>query len=696
MAVFNGMTLTNKGLVLQGKAQAGATLHYTRYAVGDGSLTGQAIPALNGLISPRLSLPINRLRTQPPNKAIVGTVLNNSSVTTGFFMREIGLFANDPDIGEILYAYANAGATADYIAPSGGADVIERTIDSVVVVGTASNITATIDESLVFARQAELEAHKTAASLDHPDESVTTAKLAAKSVNQAKIADKAVGATQLADGAATDTVIGNRTADPNTTAAYGLSGSVTALFSWILKYFKAITGKSNPFDTPDITLASAKAHVDAIAPHSGHAVTVRKINTSAGLQGGGDLSADRTLSIADDGVTDAKFGNRMIDDTVTATVDADTPTRLWSKLAFLIKAITGKANWFTPPKITLEAASASLDTLSSKKEDRANKNQPGGYAGLDALGQLPSSVFGSNTNAATLGGRPTSAFGQNFDVQTADLNTLVQSGFYRLGGNNANAPVGVQYGQLLVIHGSGDTVTQIVTGYNSDNIFWRSGNPPAAGGVGNWNVWRRVWHSGIQGNGSGVDVDTVDGYHAATGSTASTVAARDAAGGITAYGFTSTRNDGAAPIIVNSQGWVGNLNADMVDGLHASNIARYGGGVTSTTLNSQNADTGMYNISDGSTIGLTADWYHVIHMRHVSNDGYAGQLAIRYFGAGEMYFRSANGTTWGAWKKVVTEGGSSVLVAAQAGYNARYVRNTFMSTGDPSGGQPGDIWIKYQ
>lgn len=53
--------------------------------------------------------------------------------------------------------------------------------------------------------------------------------------------------------------------------------------------------------------------------------------------------------------TDAVIGTRTIDDTVMAAAGADTPTRLWSKLANMIKAVTGKANWWTPPATTIEA-----------------------------------------------------------------------------------------------------------------------------------------------------------------------------------------------------------------------------------------------------------------------------------------------------------------------------------------------------
>lgn len=157
MAAFGGMTLTNKGLALLGKAQAGTQLTYTRIAVGDGSLSGQSIPALNALISQKKSLTITRVQPQPPNKVAVRATLSNTGITTGFYWREVGLFAQDPDVGEILYAYANAGATADYIPPGGGTDVIEKEFNVIVGVGTASNITVTIDDSLVYVNKADFQ-----------------------------------------------------------------------------------------------------------------------------------------------------------------------------------------------------------------------------------------------------------------------------------------------------------------------------------------------------------------------------------------------------------------------------------------------------------------------------------------------------------------------------------------------------------
>ncbi|WP_068783203.1 tail fiber protein [Paenibacillus phocaensis] len=148
--------LTNKGRQLQAKAQAGAHLVYTRMAVGSGTLSGQSLESMTALIAPVKDLNITRLkRPAGATRALIGATLTNQDVTTGFYLREIGIFATDPDDGEILYMYANAGATADYITPQGDG-VIEKAINMNVFVGSAANITANIDESLVYVTQQEL------------------------------------------------------------------------------------------------------------------------------------------------------------------------------------------------------------------------------------------------------------------------------------------------------------------------------------------------------------------------------------------------------------------------------------------------------------------------------------------------------------------------------------------------------------
>lgn len=72
-----------------------------------------------------------------------------------------------------------------------------------------------------------------------------------------------------------------------------------------------------------------------------------------------------TLDHPDNSVTDEKIGTRTIIDTTVAAVSADSITKLFSKLGYMIKAITGKANWYTAPAKTIEALNTEKAPLAS-------------------------------------------------------------------------------------------------------------------------------------------------------------------------------------------------------------------------------------------------------------------------------------------------------------------------------------------
>lgn len=76
-------------------------------------------------------------------------------------------------------------------------------------------------------------------------------------------------ALSLTDGGVTDAKIGNRTID-QTLATPGNTGPLLSLLSWLAGAIKAATGATNWYTTPDTTLAAAKIHADAAAPHTGH------------------------------------------------------------------------------------------------------------------------------------------------------------------------------------------------------------------------------------------------------------------------------------------------------------------------------------------------------------------------------------------------------------------------------------------
>lgn len=142
--------LTNSGQDLLYKAQGGKTLKFSRFGLGDGDLNGQAIQPLISLINQKMSLDLKRLEIKD-DKVILGAYLDNKELTEGFYLKEIGIFAIDPDTNEeLLYMYGNSGETSDYIDSNTGR-VIEENLTVEIYVSNAPNVTATIDESLVFA-----------------------------------------------------------------------------------------------------------------------------------------------------------------------------------------------------------------------------------------------------------------------------------------------------------------------------------------------------------------------------------------------------------------------------------------------------------------------------------------------------------------------------------------------------------------
>ena len=229
MGAFGGLIITNKGLALQAKAQIGAELNFTRIGVGDGTLGGQPIPNLTSLINEKMSLTITKLKVLSAGKAVVGGVLSNQDVTTGFYFREIGVFAMDPDEGEILYCYGNAGSGAEYIPPGGGPDVIEKQIDLVMIIGNASNVSAEIP-SEVYATVDQLDAHISATTGVHG----ATSEATADSIVQRDAAGRAKFAAPLAsDDAArkqeVDAVQTNLTNHISaTTGVHGATSAATA------------------------------------------------------------------------------------------------------------------------------------------------------------------------------------------------------------------------------------------------------------------------------------------------------------------------------------------------------------------------------------------------------------------------------------------------------------------------------------
>ena len=158
---FTAPRFTDEGKMLQAKAQAGTELKFTKMQLGDGELGSQAIAAMTGLVNPLITVGISSVKAGN-NYATVKSNFSNSGLTTGFFWREIGVFAENPEKpndrnSDILYCYANAGSLAEYI-PAAGSEIVEKVISIPCIIGDAENVSAEV-ASEIYATKEELKEH---------------------------------------------------------------------------------------------------------------------------------------------------------------------------------------------------------------------------------------------------------------------------------------------------------------------------------------------------------------------------------------------------------------------------------------------------------------------------------------------------------------------------------------------------------
>lgn len=155
---FGPLKFTSAGRALMLDALTGKTLTFTKIKIGDGFLTSQAPESMTGLVNPLVTVDIASIRRSGQYVSVRGS-FTNSGLAAGFYWREVGLFAADPETGEdVLYCYQNAYDLAEYIAAA-GSEIIEKTLTLIAQVGDAPNVSIVVNGSLVYLTPDDLDAH---------------------------------------------------------------------------------------------------------------------------------------------------------------------------------------------------------------------------------------------------------------------------------------------------------------------------------------------------------------------------------------------------------------------------------------------------------------------------------------------------------------------------------------------------------
>lgn len=153
---FEKVYITKQGALLAAKTLQGKKIEFDHAEIGSGTLTGNAADKTS-LTTKVLECEISKVEITKDTQASVSFIFKNTDAKNAFYFREIGLFAIDPDTkSKVLYAYANAGNTAEYINNS-IAEKIEKHIKINVVVDNASNVTITLDSSEIYVTEKQLQ-----------------------------------------------------------------------------------------------------------------------------------------------------------------------------------------------------------------------------------------------------------------------------------------------------------------------------------------------------------------------------------------------------------------------------------------------------------------------------------------------------------------------------------------------------------
>ena len=161
MAEWSNATMTDVGADLQAKVNAGKTkLTFTKIKVGSGVNATNPL-ALTDVISSKWET-TNFVVKQEGKIVSVDTFITNNGITEAFRMSEIGLFAQDPDKGEVLYAYLT-DPEPDRMPAAGGSVVVSQELTIGMVFSNTGNVSLTVNMGALVTHE-QLERHNSDAN----------------------------------------------------------------------------------------------------------------------------------------------------------------------------------------------------------------------------------------------------------------------------------------------------------------------------------------------------------------------------------------------------------------------------------------------------------------------------------------------------------------------------------------------------
>lgn len=295
--------LTKFGHDLLIKGLTGEQITFTCVKYGDGR-EPEDYKELDDIVNPVLRVVLDYFE-RGDSYAILTFTFDNHDFEEGFWMREMGVYAQDPVTGtEKLYAYTNAGSKAGFIMPYPQEGYIKTVTKLGVIVGEAENVSAVIGEMNDYASKEDFEHHVRDAENPH--------KVTAKQVGLDKVKNVAPEDMEITYEMATENV--------ELTSGEKLSVALGKIARAINSVFLHMRDKQNPHEvTAKQAGAAEEEHTHSMADITTGILQIKKGGTGAETASG---AVDNFWDAIKTKITGNLFANNLTTNAAGWALDA--------------------------------------------------------------------------------------------------------------------------------------------------------------------------------------------------------------------------------------------------------------------------------------------------------------------------------------------------------------------------------------
>lgn len=150
MADFSKLVITNKGRGLIAKAIANtAAIEFTKVSASSEACEVEGLENLEELTAIHQTTLVSNISITNNTSVEIRAAFTNMEVEEGYYLRVLGLYANDPDEGEILYGVTAETSGNCYIPAYNGVTSSGIYLQFVTTVGNAENVSLEINPAAI-------------------------------------------------------------------------------------------------------------------------------------------------------------------------------------------------------------------------------------------------------------------------------------------------------------------------------------------------------------------------------------------------------------------------------------------------------------------------------------------------------------------------------------------------------------------